>query len=109
MTPGNSSDILEGINRKTILELAERMGIKTVERAIDLTELYAADEVFACGTSSFIAPIMEIDARRIEKGTAPDQWSMGPVTRSIQEKFADIMSGKAMSEETRALLTLLKD
>jgi branched-chain amino acid aminotransferase len=53
-TPGQSSDILEGISRATVLQIAEDLGIKTVERSIDLTELYVADEVFACGTSAFL-------------------------------------------------------
>lgn len=78
-TPAHSSDILEGINRKTVLEIAQLLGIKTEERAIDLTELYIADEVFACGTSALIAPIVEIDARHIEGVTN--------VTREIKNFF----------------------
>jgi branched-chain amino acid aminotransferase len=44
------------------------MGIRTEERQMDLTELYIADEVFACGTSAFVAPVTEIDAREIGDG-----------------------------------------
>lgn len=89
ITPGQSSDILEGINRKTVLELAKGMNIPTVERLIDLTELYVADEIFACGTSSFIAPITEIDARKIglEK--------IGPVTKKIKEEYEKIFRGES--------------
>ena len=65
ITPSATSDILEGINRKTVLELAKDAGIPTEERTVDLTELYIADEVFACGTSAFIAPVAEVDARKI--------------------------------------------
>jgi len=59
------SDLLEGINRRTLLEAAREFGIKVQEREIDLTELYVADEAFACGTSVFVAPIKEVDARQV--------------------------------------------
>jgi len=85
ITPSTSSDILEGISRKTILELAKNMKIPTAERNIDLTELYIADEVFACGTSTLIAPIVEIDKRNI---------SIGQITLKLKKKFDEIMSGK---------------
>ena len=72
LTPGTSSDILEGINRRTIIELAQELDIPLEERAIDLTELYIADEAFVCGTSAFISPIIEIDARVLPApGTHP--------------------------------------
>ncbi|MDB4992088.1 MAG: Branched-chain-amino-acid aminotransferase, partial [Parcubacteria group bacterium] len=80
-TPGQSSDILEGISRATILKLAEDLGIKTVERSIDLTELYVSDEVFACGTSAFLTPVVEIDKRRVGDGT------MGEMTKKLQALY----------------------
>ncbi len=83
-TPHQASDILEGINRRTVLELANTLGIQTSERAIDLTELYIADEVFACGTSAFIAPITEIDARKI------GSLGSNPITQKIKEHFTSI-------------------
>jgi branched-chain amino acid aminotransferase len=89
-TPGPESDILEGINRRTVIELAKEMNIPLVERAIDLTELYIADEIFACGTSAFIAPIIEIDARKISGGT------IGPITQKIQEKYLQMMKGEGV-------------
>lgn len=85
ITPSTSNDILEGITRKTILELARKMKIPCVERNIDLTELYIADEVFACGTSTFIAPIIEIDRRKINGGT---------ITLKLKKEFENIMNGK---------------
>ncbi|MCE9629015.1 MAG: aminotransferase class IV [Candidatus Vogelbacteria bacterium] len=90
ITPSQSSDILEGINRKTVLELAGEMNIKTVERLVDLTEVYIADEVFACGTSSFIAPIVEIDGRSIglEK--------IGHLTGKIKNKYEQIFRGESV-------------
>lgn len=65
VTPDSTHDLLEGINRRTIIQLAKDVGIDVVERSVDLTELYVADEVFACGTSAYLTPIIEIDARKI--------------------------------------------
>jgi len=65
ITPDTNTDILEGINRRTVVELARSMGIEVVERSIDLTELYIADEVFVSGTSAFLSPVSVIDARDI--------------------------------------------
>jgi branched-chain amino acid aminotransferase len=87
ITPDTTSDILEGINRRTVLEMARDMGIATLERGIDLTELYVADEVFACGTSAFIAFVKEIDARAIGKGTR------GPIAAKIREAHARVLHG----------------
>ena len=87
ITPDVTSDILEGINRKTILEVARVLGIPTIERSIDLTELYVADEVFVCGTSAFIAFVKEIDARAIGAGT------MGPVAARLRKVHADVLHG----------------
>lgn len=86
-TPNTTSDLLEGINRKTVLQLAKDMDISVRERDIDLTELYIADEVFACGTSALIAPIIEIDARSI------GDRKTGPLTRMIRDKYGDVMAG----------------
>ncbi len=71
ITPDTSSDLLEGINRRAILELAEQEGIPVHERAVDLTELYIADEVFVCGTSAFVASVAEIDGRQIDETNNP--------------------------------------
>lgn len=68
ITPGHSADILEGINRRTVIELAKQEGIHTEERPLDRTELYIADEIFATGTSAFIAQVGSVDGRSI--GTA---------------------------------------
>lgn len=65
ITPDTNTDILEGINRKTVIEIARNLGIPVAERSIDLTELYIADEVFVCGTSAFLSPVINIDARAI--------------------------------------------
>lgn len=70
ITPDCASDILEGITRRSIIELAETMGLPVLERKVALTELYTTDEVFACGTSAFVSPITEIDNRVIGAGEA---------------------------------------
>jgi branched-chain amino acid aminotransferase len=86
-TPSQSNDILEGINRKTIIEIAQSLHIPFVEREIDLTEIYIADELFACGTSSFIAPIVEVDKRKIGDGKSP-------ITQQIKKVYTEIFSGE---------------
>lgn len=88
ITPETSNDILEGINRRTILELARDMGIPTMERSIDLTELYIADEVFACGTSAAVASVGEIDGRIVADGTS------GSITKRLREKHQAILHGE---------------
>ncbi len=74
ITPDPASDILEGITRRSIMKLAEDTGLKVSERKVALTELYTADEVFACGTSAFVSPITELDNRIIGDGT-PGQYT----------------------------------
>lgn len=88
ITPSTASDLLEGINRHTVLQIAKDLGIETHEREVDLTELYIADEVFACGTSTYVAPVIEVDAR-IVNGSC-----MGPVTARIRERFLAVLRGE---------------
>ncbi len=88
ITPGNSNDILEGITRRTVLDIALGMKIPVSERAVDLTELYVADEIFAAGTSAYIAPITEIDKRIIGNG------KMGTMTGRIQKKHDEVLHGR---------------
>ena len=69
VTPGVDSDILEGITRAGIIELAKReLGLDVVVRTVDRTELYLADEVFLCGTGAQISPVTSIDHRPIGHG-----------------------------------------
>ena len=88
ITPGTASDLLEGINRSTVLRIAERLGLVTHERDVDLTELYIADEVFACGTSTYITPVVEVDAR-IVNGSC-----MGPLTAQIRDTYVGVLRGE---------------
>jgi branched-chain amino acid aminotransferase len=89
ITPGKTEDILEGITRDSIMTLAQNeLGIATVERSIDRTELYLADEAFFCGTGAQIAPITSIDNRPIGNGK-PGDW-----TRKIQNIYFDVVKNK---------------
>lgn len=89
ITPDTSSDLLEGINRRAIIQMAKNAGIDVKERTVDLTELYIADEVFVCGTSAFVASVTEIDGRKLGKNN--------PLTKKIAKLHADaIRSGDAL-------------
>src|SRR3990167_6802250 len=87
-TPDTSTDILEGITRDSLLEVAEKLGIKTQERSIDRTELYKAQEAFLCGTSALITPILSIDKRPINGGT------VGPTTKRLAKAYQEILQGE---------------
>ncbi|NLE78492.1 MAG: branched-chain amino acid aminotransferase [Rhodococcus sp.] len=80
ITPDVSFDILDSINRRTLLTLAEEDGIRVVERAVDLTELYIADEVFVTGTSAGVAPVTEVDGRLVSGGTH------GPISTALRKR-----------------------
>lgn len=88
ITPDRSNDLLEGINRATILEFARAANLPCELRNVDLTELYVADEAFACGTSAFIAPVNEVDGRIIGNG------KIGPITESLRTKHEAALVGE---------------
>ncbi|MBO8141065.1 MAG: branched-chain amino acid transaminase [Firmicutes bacterium] len=84
-----TADILEGITRVTVMELVrEELGLPVVEREIDRTELYLADEAFFVGTGAQVSPIAEIDRRLIGDGKP------GPITRQLQELYFDVVRGR---------------
>lgn len=87
ITPDSTSDLLEGINRKTVIELAQSIGFEVQQRKVDLTELYIADEVFLCGTSAYVASVAEIDARQIGN-------SNKPITEKLKNLHSELLSGK---------------
>jgi len=89
VTPPVSGDILEGINRKAVLELAADLAIPVVEREIDRTELYVADELFLCGTRMQIAWIAAVDHRAVGSGRR------GPITARLAERFEAAVRGTA--------------
>ncbi len=86
-TPDTSTDILEGITRDSLLEIAPKLGIKVQERSIDRTELYKSDEAFICGSSAKIVPVLSIDKRPIGNGQP------GQITRRLAEEYIKIQKG----------------
>ncbi len=89
ITPPESDNILEGITRATLIHLAtEEMGLEVLQRSIDRSELYVADEVFLCGTGAQVSPVIEIDRRRIGDGEP------GPLTSRIQTDYFAICKGR---------------
>ncbi len=89
ISPGVNDDILEGITRAGVMEIARELGIKVVERSIDRSELYIGDEIFLCGTGAQISPVIEVDHRPIGSGV------VGPVTKRIQERYFSAVQGRA--------------
>jgi branched-chain amino acid aminotransferase len=87
-TPAVSSDILEGITRDTVMDIAtRRMGLPVYEREIDRSELYLADELFVCGTASEIVPITSMDGLPVGRG------EVGPLTRQLATLYAATVRG----------------
>jgi branched-chain amino acid aminotransferase len=86
ITPGFEQDILEGITRDSILTIAKDMGIETIERPVDKSELLIADEVFLSGTAAKITPV-----RQVETYVLPTK---RPVTDRLREKLTAITEGR---------------
>ena len=86
ITPGVDQDILEGITRASVLEIARAMGIPTLERPVDKTELFVADEVFLSGTAARVTPV-----RRVENTDMP---SARPVMGAIRDRLTAITEGR---------------
>ena len=86
ITPGVEQDILEGITRASVIELAETMGIRVIQRPVDKTELFIADEVFLTGTAAKITPIRQIESTTL--GT--DR----PVMESLRTRLVAITEGR---------------
>lgn len=89
ITTPTTENILEGITRGTIIEMAENeLGLKTECRPIDRSELYCADEMFFCGTGAQIAPIRSIDKRPVADG------KVGPISAKIRDLYISICRGE---------------
>jgi branched-chain amino acid aminotransferase len=88
-SPDPSQNVLEGVTRRAIMEIARReLGLDVVERSIDRGELYSADEVFFTGTAVGIAYVASIDRRRVGDG------SMGPITKLLGNLYGRVVTGK---------------
>jgi branched-chain amino acid aminotransferase len=89
ITPSPSDNIIIGITRDTVMKLAKNeLGIDTIERSVDRSELYVAEECFFTGTAANVAPILEIDHRPIGTG------KIGKTTARLQKLFAEVMLGR---------------
>jgi branched-chain amino acid aminotransferase len=88
VTPPAASSILDGITRKSAVQIARDLGIEVIERDIARAELYLADEVFMTGTAAELVPVREIDDHTIGEGT------MGEITRAVQTVFEDALHGR---------------
>lgn len=89
VTPPVTDNILEGITRHTVIELArEELGIPVVERPIDRTEVYLSDEFFMTGTAAAVTAVTRVDYRAIGRG------EMGPITSQLRELYARVVRGR---------------
>ncbi len=86
ITPGVDQDILEGITRSSVLELAKAMGIPTFERPVDKSELFIADEVFLSGTAAKVTPIRRVETTELS--------AERPVMNAIRERLTAITEGR---------------
>jgi branched-chain amino acid aminotransferase len=89
ITPPSSDNILMGITRDTVMYLARNeLGIEVVERSVDRSELYVADEAFFTGTAAHVSPILEVDNRRVGNG------EIGKITKELQRLYFEVIKGK---------------
>lgn len=89
VTTKSTDNILQGVTRNTVMQLArEVMDLEVEERVIDRTELYVASEAFYCGTGAQISPIVNIDNRNLGDG------KVGPIASELQKLYFDVVKGK---------------
>lgn len=98
ISPSATSDILEGVTLQTLKDLARtELKIPVVERDVDRTELYLADEVIICGTIAEVVPVVSIDKLEIGDGTA------GAITQKLRDLYFKVVTGA--DERYASLLT----
>ncbi len=89
ITPSFSENILEGITRDSVMQLARReLGIEVVERPLERSELYVADEIFFTGTAVEVGPVTRVDHRRVGSG------EIGPITEALRRLYFEAMRGR---------------
>ncbi|NUM52899.1 MAG: branched-chain amino acid transaminase [Candidatus Hydrogenedentes bacterium] len=89
VTTPPTADILVGITRNTVIQLArEELGLEIIERPIARTEMYVCDELFFTGTGAQVAPVRSVDRRNIGSGEP------GPISRRLQKIYFDVVQGK---------------
>jgi branched-chain amino acid aminotransferase len=89
VTPGQHNSILDGITRRSIIQIAQDLGYMVVERNVARAEMYLADEMFMSGTAAELVPVREVDDHPIGTGKP------GEVTRVLQAAFDDAIHGRA--------------
>ncbi len=88
VTPASYNNILMGVTRDTVIKLAQKeLGIEAIERSVERTELYNAEECFFTGTAAHITPIAEIDHRKIGNG------EIGEITKRLQQLYSEVIRG----------------
>lgn len=88
VTPSLGSDVLAGITRASVIELAgAQLGMQVTERDVNLSELFFADEVFLCGTAAEVTPVVEIDRRPVGEGVA------GSITSALAALYGATVRG----------------
>ena len=89
VTPPVTDNILEGITRRSIMELARNdLGLEVVERSIDRTEVFIAEEMFMTGTAAQVVAVTQVDHRPVGVGM------MGPITTKLRTMFDDVVRAK---------------
>lgn len=88
-TPPLSSSLLDGINRRSAIQIARDLGYEVVERNLSRAELYLADELYCTGTAAELTPIREVDDHPIGSGEP------GPITHAVQAAFEDALHGRS--------------
>ena len=88
-TPGQHNSILDGITRRSIMQIAQDLGYKVIERNVARAEMYLADEVFLSGTAAELVPVREVDDHEIGTGEP------GEITRVLQAAFDDAIHGRS--------------
>lgn len=86
ITPGFDQDILEGITRDSVIQIARDLGIKVVERAVDKSELFIAEEVFLSGTAAKVTPVKRVETYELPKN--------GQITQKIKDKLVAITENR---------------
>jgi branched-chain amino acid aminotransferase len=99
VTPGQSNSILDGITRRSVIQIARDLGYTVIERDIGRAEMYLAEEMFMSGTAAELVPVREVDDHKIGTGTP------GEITRVLQKEFDDAIHGR--SERYREWLDLV--
>jgi branched-chain amino acid aminotransferase len=87
------ANVLEGITRASVIELARDKGMSVTEAPITRDELYVADEIFLTGTAAEVTPVREVDHRQIGAGRR------GPITKTLQDAFFDVVAGRDRKHE----------